>query len=70
MVFNVTVFPPVFGPVINKVEKLCPKLTLIGTTLFVSINGCFAFIKFNSLFSLIFGIIPFIFFAYFALAKM
>ena len=31
-VFNATVFPPVFGPVINKTRKSSPSSTSIGTT--------------------------------------
>ena len=38
-VFNATVLPPVFGPVINNVLKSLPSDRLIGTTLFSSING-------------------------------
>ncbi len=41
-VFNVTVLPPVFGPVITKVLKLFPREISIGTTLSLSIRGCLA----------------------------
>ena len=39
MVFNDTVFPPVFGPVIIKLEKSVPSSKEIGTTLSISIKG-------------------------------
>ena len=38
-VFNVTVLPPVFGPVIISKEKSFPILNVVGTTLFSSIKG-------------------------------
>ncbi len=33
IVLSVTVLPPVFGPVITKVLKFCPKETEIGTAI-------------------------------------
>ena len=39
IVFKVTVFPPVFGPVIIRLEKSLPNSTEIGTTLAESIKG-------------------------------
>ena len=70
IVFNVTVFPPVLGPVISNVEKYVPILTLIGTTLFLSIKGCLASIKFISLLLFISGVIPSIDWENLAFAKI
>ena len=70
MVFKVTVFPPVLGPVINNTEKVLPILTLNGTTLFLSIKGCLAFIKLISFYSLIIGVIAFKELENLALAKI
>ena len=42
-VFNVTVLPPVLGPVIIMVSKSVPSRKEIGTTVFGSISGCRAF---------------------------
>ena len=70
MVFNVTVFPPVLGPVISNIEKLLPKSTVIGTTLFASINGCLAFFRWISFFVLIVGVEALIYFENFALANI
>ena len=39
IVFNDTVFPPVFGPVIIKLENSFPNSNEIGTTFDWSING-------------------------------
>ena len=69
-VFKVTVFPPVFGPVISKLENLSPKVTVIGTTLEASIKGCLADSRLIIFSSLILGVIPFISLEYFALAKI
>ncbi len=69
-VFKVTVFPPVLGPVITKVEKSFPKLIEMGTTLLKSIKGWRAFIRLISFFRFILGVIPLISREYFALAKI
>ena len=69
-VFNVTVFPPVFGPVINKVEKSFPKDKVIGTTVSLEIKGCLAFFKIISFLSETIGIIAFIDFANLAFANI
>ena len=69
-VFNVTVFPPVFGPVINNVEKSFPKVKVIGTTVSLLIKGCLAFFKFISFLFETLGIIASIDFAYFAFANI
>ena len=70
IVFKLTVLPPVLGPVIKSVEKSFPKVKVIGTTLFLSINGWHAFI--NSIFLSLFkiGVIPSISLEYLAFAKM
>jgi hypothetical protein len=42
-VFSVTVFPPVFGPVMTSVLNVLPSSKSIGTTRSVGIRGCLAF---------------------------
>ena len=59
VVFKVTVFPPVLGPVITSVLKFIPKFILIGTTTELSIKGCRAFIKLTSLFLFNRGLVAF-----------
>ena len=69
-VFNVTVFPPVFGPVINNVEKSFPKVSVIGTMVSLLIKGCLAFLNVISFLFETLGIIASIVFAYFAFANI
>ena len=69
-VFNVTVFPPVFGPVINKTEYVLPIVRLIGTATDLSINGWVAFTKLIILSELIFGQLHSDCLEYFAFAKI
>ena len=57
IVFKVTVFPPVFGPVIIKQEKSFPNSTEIGTTLDWSISGCLAFFRTINFESFISGVV-------------
>ena len=44
-VFRVTVFPPVFGPVITNVLKDVPSSSEIGTAFLGSKRGCLASFK-------------------------
>ena len=64
-----TVLPPVFGPVINKVRYPSPSLISIGTTLSLLSNGWRALAKLTIPSSLISGIVACILRANFALAK-
>ena len=43
MVFNVTVLPPVLGPVIIRVSNLSPSSRSLATAVFLSSRGCRAF---------------------------
>ena len=68
-VFNVTVFPPVFGPVITKVLNVVPNSSEIGTAFSWSKSGCFASFKMICFCVFILGVIPWIAFEYLAFAK-
>ena len=69
-VFNVTVFPPVLGPVITNVLKSWPSDKEIGTAVFWSNNGCLALFNTIILSVFKFGILPLIDLVYLALAKI
>ena len=69
-VFNVTVFPPVFGPVINRVEKSFPISIELAIADCGSNNGWIAFSSLIIFLLLIFGQFAFIVLAYLALANM
>ena len=69
-VFNVTVFPPVLGPVMIKLVYFSPIIILFFTAIFLSIRGCHAFFKSNILLELIMGSTPSIEFEYLALANI
>ena len=68
-VFRVTVFPPVFGPVITNVLKDVPSSSEIGTAFLGSKRGCLASFKIICFWVLIIGVIPLILLEYLALAK-
>ena len=59
--FSVTVFPPVFGPVISIIFSPFPTEKLIGTTFSSSINGCLASTNFKYSLFITFGTAHFLF---------
>ena len=46
-VLSVTVLPPVLGPVMTSVSQDWPISTSMGTTFFLSMSGCLAFLRFT-----------------------
>ena len=53
--FIVTVFPPVFGPVISKKRYFSPSRTVTGTTFSAAISGCLPLMILMTPFALIAG---------------
>ena len=66
--FRVTVFPPVFGPVISIIFSLFPNSKFIGTTVFSSIRGCLASTSFKYSLFITLGTVHFLFIEYTVLA--
>ena len=69
-VFKVTVFPPVFGPVIINDLKSFPRFISIGTTESFEIKGCLACFKSINFSVLMIGSTPSIALEYDALANI